>query len=234
MSLREPAFSGGGGCFAWAHADLEPPGAPVYTIQINGSGRFDDPDCDSERDPALAPMGPGASNRWLFYTCERTGMPSEIRVVEIDCTSPVTTMMGTNPLAGVDLGPFAAGGIRAPEILATVRPGDTGPPAVYSMWFLARDLASRVTIGLALAQAAEGMTPAFTPYPANPVLPHANVRQDVACTDCRITGLAVAPLGMPANSLRFLLARSVDDSSTTRDELVPLDQAWSNPYGPSR
>lgn len=231
-SIREPAFVDG--CSAWAQASIGVP-APVYTIRINGNPEttFDDPECDAERDPALAPMGPGAVNHWLFYTCERAGMPSHIRVVEIDCRNDLT-MTGANPFGSADLGPFAAGGIRAPEILATVRPGDTGPPAVYSMWFLARDLASRVTIGLALAQAAEGMTPAFTPYPANPVLPHANVRQDVACTDCRITGLAVAPLGMPANSLRFLLARSVDDSSTTRDELVPLDQAWSNPYGPSR
>jgi hypothetical protein len=230
-SLREPASADD--CFAWAQADLDVPGgSPPYTIRMDAAtNEFDDPGCESERDPALAPVGPGSSNTWLFYTCENTGMPSEIRVVEIDCRNDLTATGEPVFPAGTSLGPFAAGGIRAPEILATVNPGGDGPPAVYSMWFLARDLASDVTIGLAIAQAREtGEPPEFIPYPANPVLAHANVRQDVACTDCRITGLAVAPLGMPENLLRFLLARSVDDSSTTRYELVPLDQAWSDPY----
>jgi hypothetical protein len=225
-SAREPSSTPG--CVARAEGPVEGP----YHITLDETNVFDDPECPSERDPALAPMGPGSTNHWLFYTCEQPAMPSHIRMVEVRCGDG-GTLAGTPILMPAALGSFAAGGVRAPEVLATVRPSmEAGPPAVYSLWFLARDLAGKVSVGLALAEAREDeAVPAFAPYPANPVLAHANVRQDVPCTDCRITGLAVAPLGISENSLRFLVARTVNDSGTLRYELVPLDQAWSNPYG---
>ncbi|MEM7434491.1 MAG: hypothetical protein AAF436_05000 [Myxococcota bacterium] len=221
---------------------VKPVGAPTTAIDLPVLPTLapaDVPECESLRDPALIPADPDSlTGYWLFFTCvQGAGPTTEIHAVRLSRALEVMTEAGQTMrrvvLTAADLGPFAAGGIRAPE-----------PRVVFfedglriRLWFLAQ--ASPGTWSVALAEgrthdvaSLERELPEALPFPVNPVLRHDAplVVSDCLGEGCSITGIAVSPRGDDPEVLRFLLARRVNLPGGGRtDQLVPLEQLWRMP-----
>ncbi|MBX3247065.1 MAG: hypothetical protein KF901_07785 [Myxococcales bacterium] len=199
----------------------------------------DEPDCDSLRDPAVAPRvvdldAPEPDDYWLFFTCMKDGARSTLRAIaarRIDGFEVVPGARSVEVLTSDDLGLFARDGVRSPEPIfdAYVEPTPDGPVTryVYRLWFLGLDDVAGASVGVAVGQqAVDGELPRFVPYPANPILTRLD-RAFEDCAGCTLDGVSVARHGASPDRLRFLVTRRVPmPAMGRRFELVALDQPW--------
>jgi len=216
------------------------PGAPLSLPNLATVEPDDVSGCISMRDPALIPVDSDAiGGYWILFTCiEDTQPPRQIRALRISRSLELVTEAGVPVqrlvLDADELGPFAAGGIRAPEpVLRFDADGYR-----LRVWFLARDAEGRTSVALAEARSHETAMlalelPEPLPFVVNPVLrPDATIVLDGCAPDeCSITGIAVTPRADDLTRLRFLLARRLKDTASGAEtfQLIPLEQTWRTP-----
>ena len=216
------------------HAQFISPNVTVAFDASDGAAVLasDVPECDSLRDPELIPAGSSPTDGyWVLFTCESSG-PDTIRAIRL--SDPLLEPMGDSVLV---LGPghvepYGAGGVSGPAVVAEYEDG--GPGAVFRMWFLARDRGgANVTLAMAQAQTdditEEMGLPGFEPYSANPIL-HAQALEGCSAGECDLTGVAVTRRADATTTLRFLVARHVNDAGGSQYELIPLEQFWRSPW----
>ena len=221
---------------------VRPVGAPVTGVDVPPLPTLSPdaiPECVGLRDPALIPVDPDSLNGyWLLFTCvQGPGATTEIHAVRLSRALEVLTEAG-EPMRRVvltvdDLGPFAQGGIRAPEPLVSF----TQDGLRLRVWFLAQEAPDTWSVALAEGRTRDAASlatdlPEILPFPVNPILRHDSplVLSDCLGEGCSITGIAVTPRGDDPELLRFLLARRVNLPGGGRtDQLVPLEQPWSIP-----
>lgn len=184
------------------------------------------PHCTSLRDPTLVhATSTSTDGYWMLFTCERAGAP-EIHAVGVLDSGAVVEGTETIVLTRDDVPAFGPLGVRAPEAIAVDRSGER----LVRVWF--RALGAESSIGLAQAVLAGPPTlrqpfPDLVLYPSNPVIR----RDDLECSDCDVTGLAVAQevdmSGIPTPRIRILVARVLQPDGDAVYQLVPFDQYWS-------
>jgi hypothetical protein len=216
------------------------PGASLTLPSLPTVAPDDVPGCISMRDPALIPVDPNdVEGYWLLFTCvEDAQPPRQIRALRISRSLELVTEAGSPVqrlvLDADELGPFAAGGIRAAE--PVIRFTEDG--LRLRVWFVARDAEGQTSVALAEARSHETQLlqlelPEPLPFVVNPVMrPDATVVLDGCGPDeCTITGIAVSPRADDSERLRFLLARRLKDEASGAEtfQLIPLEQTWRIP-----
>lgn len=183
------------------------------------------PACVSLRDPALALAGDVLSRDgyWLFFTCVRDTGRSDIRALRLEATFAPRSTTPVVVMTPERLGVAGELGLRSPEPI--FKHADMTPSALR-VWFVATARSGATAVWLAQSQYEAGGTPGFELYPINPVLTPDS--PGIACgpgCSVSLSSLAVARRIDETDTLQFLLARSVDRSSGTREfDLVPLQQ----------
>lgn len=196
----------------------------VVVVPRGGTGGPIEENCESLRDPFLAPSG-DALRPWLFYTCIDGGR-SSIRAARYLVGEREITGMSFEVLgAADDLAPFGLD-VYSPELVVDM----DGDDLVYRLWFLGFLPGSELAVGLAVTRAAPDAAelPKFTLYPANPVLRDSDPTLTTGCSECRALAQGFTVARIEGNRLRFLLARDLRTSDAThpRFEFLPLEQVW--------
>ncbi len=171
---------------------------------------------------------------WLLFTCVSDTAPSRVEAVRLTGMG-ITFTPDTSTLQKVldpsTLGSYAAAGVSGAEPVIAF-PSSSGGTARIRLWFLARAVGGRTTVGMAegneLTTDLTSILPTFSAYAANPVLtPESPVIGPCGSDGCpTIEGLAVTRQLDAANKLRFLVARRLNDSSGQTYDLLPLEQFW--------
>jgi hypothetical protein len=221
---------------------VRPVGSPATSLALPGTPTLSPaqvPDCVSLRDPALIPVDPAAQEGyWLLFTCiDGAGAAMEIHAVRISRALEVVRE-GGGPMRRVvlvasELGPFAAAGIRSPEPVISF----SNDGLRLRIWFLAQSVPGEWGVALAEARTHDTSVLAFelpepVPFLVNPIVSSDSslVRSGCFGEDCTITGIAVAPRADDPSRLRFVLARRLYlPAGDPTDQLIPLEQTWSQP-----
>jgi hypothetical protein len=175
---------------------------------------------------------------WLLFTCiDGAGAAMEIHAVRISRALEVVRE-GGGPMRRVvlvasELGPFAAAGIRSPEPVISF----SNDGLRLRIWFLAQSVPGEWGVALAEARTHDTSVLAFelpepVPFLVNPIVSSDSslVRSGCFGEDCTITGIAVAPRADDPSRLRFVLARRLYlPAGDPTDQLIPLEQTWSQP-----
>ncbi|MCS6798734.1 MAG: hypothetical protein NZ898_09405 [Myxococcota bacterium] len=244
--LREPSFALSSSPANFVYAIAQRNVGEPYRIRLLDTSRsaatsiggFNDPlslpeDCENVRDPMIVARGTGSTGSGfaylLFYTCERDGAPSQIRVAGISAMLGATIPSdGGIVLDPASLPAYARGGVRAPEVIADYDEMGRGS---FLMWFTARSARGSTVIALARGESEPGQLPrTFTPYPGNPVLRHDEPALGPCHGECEVLGLGVTRRANAPSTVRLLVSRRVSTATGVRYELVPLEQTWPRPW----